>query len=268
MKNSCVILFSGGTDSMCAAALAAKNFKHIHLLTFYEAATKNSPVPTDNVEKLKKHFPGNEFKHLIIETDATLQKMCYENYLKNIFRFHFYNLATPGLSSLSWHIEAILYCKKNQIQYVFDGMTQELTHLPGHMKIIRNIFTVLYQKFEISFSSEVIDFPVPPNQIYVEKLIVNQHGFFADSRAEIVGMTTGKYLYELNLMPHPNVKGSQFDNKMQHDCYPYVVYNLLYFWLLPFFSNEISVQKNLFKFFQHKADVAFNHINFKFNELY
>ena len=252
--NKCAILFSGGTDSLCTAALAAEHFNQVHLLTFFESATSSSPVPLENAQKLKKHYPQVNFVEKIISTNGLVKKLSYENYFANLLQFGFYNLATPGLSSLSWHISTILYCLENQITTVHDGMTAELLHLPGHMPEVRKLFSDLYSGFGISFSSLVIDWDVPADQRYIDKLIVDRHGFTAVN--EKGKRTTGEWLYEHKILPHPNIKGSEFDRQMQHDCYPFVVYNMLVFWIFEPLIGYEKFKLGLVKFFMIKIEFA------------
>lgn len=259
MKSECVVLFSGGTDSLCAAALCCESYSKVHLLTFFEKATCTSPVPLENIKKLQQHYPATEIVHLVISTDKLVRLFSYENYFNNLRKFHFFNLATPGLSSLSWHVSAIQYCRQNKIFAVFDGMTRELLHLPGHMSEIRDLFTELYKNYGIRFGSPVIDWDIPEDQRFIDKLIVDRHGFTLQPKLEL--RTTGLWLYEKNFLPHPNVKGSHFDRLMQHDCYPFVVYNMLVFWIcVPVMGYE-RFKAKLSVFFRSKIHFAENWLN-------
>lgn len=243
MSDKCVLLFSGGTDSFCSAAILAERFREIHLITYFERATAGSPVPKENVAKLRLKFPAVTFRHFLISTDQLIRKISYERYFVKLVEFGFYNLCTPGISSLSWHVRTIRHCLKNKIEHVFDGMTQELVHLPGHNPEVRKLFSELYRGFNIQFSSPVIDWEVPPDQRYVDRLIIDRHGF-TESVELIKEKTTGWYLYEKGLLPHPNVKGSLFDHKMQHDCYPFVVFNMFVFWwAYPLYGEIRHAQK-------------------------
>lgn len=253
MKNSCAILFSGGTDSMCSAALAAETHQEVHLITYFETGTESSASPEANVQKLRAHFPQTVFKHTLISTDSIVKELSYENYFSNLLRFGFYNLCTPGLSSLSWHISTVLYCKEHNINTVFDGMTQELMHLPGHMPEIRSLFADLYKNYGISFSSPVISWEVPEDQRYIDRLIVDRHGFTATAKPK---KTTGQWLYDKKILPHPNIKGSEFDRLMQHDCYPFVVYNMLVFWLFEPVIGYDKFKAGLARFMLHKINIA------------
>lgn len=251
---SCVILFSGGTDSFCTAALSCGRYAEVHLLTFYENATRSSPVPAENVRRLRAYYPDIRIIHNVISTDRIVRELYYENYFANLLKFHFLNLATPGLSSLSWHIAAILYCQRNGIAHVHDGMTKELQHLPGHMPEIRTLFTELYRHFGIEFSGPVLDWEVPEDQQFVDRLIVDRHGFTLHPRKKI--RTTGEWLFERGLLPHPNVKGSAFDRQMQHDCYPFVVYNMMVFWLVEPLIGFENYKRRLAAFIRAKTVTA------------
>jgi hypothetical protein len=248
----CALLFSGGTDSTCAAALCAEKFDHVHLLTFEETATRRSPVPLENLSRLRRKFGDAKFSLRLLSTDALVRRLAYHRYLRSLRRHGFFLLATPGFSSLSWHLRAIHFCKQRKIRNVFDGMTGELLHLPGHMPSIRKLFAELYAEYGIEFSSPVIDWPVPPDQRYLDRLIVDRHGFVAAPETRPEGRTTGRYLYESGIFPHPQLKGSSFDHRMQHDCYPFVLYNIFAFWLYPFLGNEAAFRNGLAQLFSER----------------
>lgn len=227
----CVVLFSGGTDSTCVAGICAEKYRRVHLLTLYEHATRNSPLPTGNVEKLRAKYGNDRFIHTSISTDKLVRRLSYERYLPALFRHGLFLLATPGFSSLSWHLRAIRYCLDHGIHHVHDGMTRELIHLPGHMRLVRDVFTELYREYSIEFSSPVFDWETTPSQVFVDRLIVDRHGFAAAADLQRPARTTGTWLYERGIFPRPNIKGSLFDHRMQHDCYPFIVYNMFAFWL-------------------------------------
>lgn len=252
--SKCAILFSGGTDSFCTAGLACEKFDEVHLLTFFEKATESSPIPNDNIVKLKAAYPKVKISHTVISTDNIVRFLSFHRYFESACKFHFLNLATPGISSLSWHISTINYCRNEKIDTVYDGMTQELLHLPGHMPEIRELFKNLYSQYQISFSSLVIDWDVPPDQRFMDKLIVDRHGFTINAKPKF--RTTGQWLYERNLLPHPNIKGSIFDQRTQHDCYPFVIYNMLVFWIMVPLIGFEKFKLKLKDFFSYKISIA------------
>jgi hypothetical protein len=241
----CVIVFSGGTDSTCVASLMAQKFKEIHLLTYFEEGTKDEPFPTENIKKLREKYPSVKFKHFVSSTDNLVKFISYHKYLYFLTKFGLLNMATPGFSSLSWHMRTIAYCLDNDIKYVVDGLTNELVQLPGHMSGVIEVFRKTYLKFDITYENPVREWEVPEDQQLMDRIIVDQHGFFFPSEEESQPLrTTGQHLFEEGIFPHPNVKGSKYDQQMQHDCYQFVLYNILTFW---FFLNFISYEKYMQK---------------------
>lgn len=236
-----VVLYSGGTDSTCVAALLSERMEEIHLLTFYELGTRNSPSPVSNVEKLRGRFPNVHFVHHLISTDKLVRAISYDRYFYRLRKHGLFALATPGYSTLSWHLRCIIYAKEQGISYVADGQTRELMHFPGHMDEVIQEFKGLYARFGITYENPVRDWDVPRDQQFLDRLLVGRHGYVQADDGELVQTqkTTGNYLYQIGITPHRNVKGSAYDRIMQHDCYPFVLYNLFAFWhFIPMHSEE------------------------------
>lgn len=261
--SECLLLFSGGTDSTAAAAIVADRHLRVHLITFWEAGTQSSPMPLENVQRLRRKFGEDRFTHSSINTDALIRTLSFNGsfagYLGSIWRHGLFNLATPGISSLSWHLAAIhhaqtLRSKGLTISHVYDGMTRELLHFPGHMPSIRELFKVLYDQNDLAFESPVIDFEVPPDQRFTDRLIVDRHGFAARPELTHALRSTGQLLQDLGIFPHANVKGSLFDHRMQHDCYPFVFYNMLCFWWWSKLMPWPKVETKLRKYFAERVE--------------
>ena len=107
-------------------------------------------------------------------------------------------------------------------------------------------FRELYKKFGIIYENPVRNWPTPPDQQFIDKVIVNNHGgdFLLGDGVIQTRKTTGHYLFSIGLLPNVNVKGSSLDFKMQHDCYPFALYNILAFWgFLSFEPYEIYCHK-------------------------
>lgn len=231
-RKTAVVLFSGGTDSTCATALIAEHFREIHLLTFYEHGTRFSPVPTKNVEILQAKFSQTQFICRVFSVDRLLRFFSYQDYFRHIRRHGRLVLATCGYSSLSWHVRTIAYCLENNISVVADGLTRELMHLPGHMDETITQIREFYKSYGIEYINPVRDWPVPEDQQFIDRLILNRHAsdFFLGDQHTAQRKTTGRYLFEKGIFPSPNVKGSRLDFLMQHDCYPFALYNIIAFW--------------------------------------
>lgn len=232
-KEDCAILYSGGTDSTCAAALMAEVFSGIHLLTFYQKNKKYGCVINDNINSLRNKFTDNIFIHKVIPITRLVRFISYNKYLRYLFKHKWLVLSDCGFTALSWHINTIGYCFKNSINVVADGLTRELMHFPGHMDEVIGIFRDLYREFGIQYINPVREWEIPPDRQFIDRLIVDQHGyFFPDEKTRVITKrTTGQYLYRLGIMPNSYVKGSPLDHSMQYDCYPFVLYNIMVFWI-------------------------------------
>ncbi|MCL4363753.1 hypothetical protein M1328_00775 [Patescibacteria group bacterium] len=253
--NSCAVLYSGGTDSTCSAALMAEKFAVVHLLTFYQNKKPQTGQIEKTIAKLQKKFPKTRFVHRVIETTRLVEHLSYDRYLAYFFRHGWLVLSTPGFTTLSWHMSAIIYCRKNGVAVVADGLTRELMHFPGHMDAVIKIFKKMYEGFGISYINPVRSWKTPPDQQFIDRLIVDQHGFYLPGGPAKTGLagTTGQYLYKLGVMPNPNVKGSSLDHRMQFDCYPFVLYNMVVFWLYLNFASYENLCLKMAELFLEKT---------------
>ena len=252
-SDSCAILFSGGTDSTCVAALAAESgYSVIHLLTYYDLSNKKSPSPYKNVEILKNKFPNITFEHHLKSSNNTFLFLYKNRFYKNILKYGLLPLSNCLATSLSWHIETLKFCKDNNVIDVFDGLTNEMTHLPGHMCYFIESVKALYSESGIYYDNPVRDWEVPEDQQFIDRLIVDQHGYMFPSEEGISLKTTGKYLFDQGIFEHPNIKGSDRDRKMQHDCYPFVLHNVIVFWFYLQKENFESFQGKFNQFIKQK----------------
>jgi len=225
------VIFSGGTDSTCAAALAAEKHSRVHLLTYYESATERQCAPRRNLEALRARFPATEFYPHFVSVDRLVRHLSYDKYWHYLRTQKALVLATCGFSTLSWHACTILYCLENGIHTVSDGLTRELMHFPGHMDEVIDVSRNLYSRFGIEYSNPVRDWAVPADRQFIDQVIVNTHGGdFILEENNALRKTTGRYLHDIGIMPSPDVKGTNLDRLMQQDCYPFAVYNIMTFW--------------------------------------
>lgn len=253
-----VVIYSGGTDSTCVASLLAEEFDEIHLLTFFESGTANSPQPSENIRRLRLHYPKVKFINQFISTDHIVRKLYSQNFFSNLLRHQFISLCGPGLSSLSWQIRTIIYCKENNIDLVADGVTQEWLHFPGHMDSVLNQYKDLYTSYGIDYQNPVREWPVPPDRQMIEGMIVNQHDYLFPFEEDLIDLkhTTGKHLYDIGFFDHPNIKGSKKDRGMQHDCFPFILYNIMAFWIYINIEGYEKFSQRIDRFMKEKIDFA------------
>ncbi len=228
---ACSILFSGGTDSLCAAAVAAEKYQRIHLLTFFDLSNKNSPMPVNSARLLRQKFPERDIRHFSIDTDPIVRHLSYDRYFSNLRRYKLLLTANCAFTSMSWHIATVLHNKNNNISVAADGLTREMMHLPGHMDSFIEVMKGFYQRFDMKYENPVREWAVPEEQTLEDRFIIDRHGFLFPSEEEKSVRTTGQYLFDLGIFDRPNIKGSSLDRSLQHDCYPFVLYNIMLFWV-------------------------------------
>jgi predicted subunit of tRNA(5-methylaminomethyl-2-thiouridylate) methyltransferase len=257
-KNTCAILFSGGTDSTLAAVLQEEYFNEIHLLTFDRlgiASVENSKV---NAQMLIDKYGAERIKHIIINIDKIFKHISYENYISNIRKHGLMNLSTCGLCKLSMHIQTISYCNDNSIVDVADGANQGMDMFPAQMKPVIDQMKTLYLKFGITYSNPVFDYEFPDEGSFLSMENANMLMSLPqkNSEKEMKKMTAGRVLYEKGLAPLPNVKGSDYDRKRQPRCFQFILFKT--------FANKYFLADNTYEeyvdktvdFFDDKIKVA------------
>ena len=113
-----VVLYSGGSDSTLVAALSAKKFDEIHMLTFYHKGSHEIANTKVNVEKLRKKYPKKRFIHHIICLDKLTKYIATKNYISSIIKFGFINMALCSICMLVLHTRVLIYCLDNNIKNV------------------------------------------------------------------------------------------------------------------------------------------------------
>lgn len=227
-----VVLYSGGTDSTCAAAIMAERFQRLHLLTFDRYGFHHVERSRDTVEALARRFPDTEFVHRIVRVEKLFAHLAYRDYLSRLRRFGFRMLQNCTFCALAHHLRALAWCQEHGIRHVADGVTRELQYLPSHMEKPLGRLREYYASFGIEYHTPVYDFDVPPEIGFFDKVFLPEDG----DRGVAVDpglRTPGRYLHELGLLPQDNIKGSALDRRRQYRCFQYVINNLVAFHTSP-----------------------------------
>lgn len=229
-NKSCVVLFSGGTDSTLTAALCEKLYDKVYLVTYSRfgiASVENSKV---NAQMLIDKFGADRFEHHLINIDNLFKHVSYEKYFKNLFKHKFMNLSTCGLCKLSMHIRTIKFCEDNKIEHVADGANQGMTMFPAQMKSVISEIQKMYEEFGIIYSNPVFEYHAPDEGGFVEMENMNLvHAPLEKKRdpsKEEKEKTAGQVLYEMGLAPMPNVKGSKYDRDRQPRCFQFILFKI------------------------------------------
>lgn len=264
-KSKVAILFSGGTDSTLTAAMLTEQFDEIHLITYNRFGFHEADNTKTQSEMLKEKYGQDRFVHVFINVDKLFKHVSYENYLKNLKDFGFFNLSTCGLCKLSMHVKTIDYALDNAIAVVADGANQAMSMFPAQMEPVINEMKLLYNHFGIQYITPVFNMDGPLDKSFIDKHSLK----FIPSAAETEQTlneedftnkkTPGHKLFDLGLAPSVNVKGSSYDKKRQPRCFQFITFNIFakkYFLAsksyeeyrdetVSFYKSKISTMKNL-----------------------
>lgn len=175
-------LYSGGTDSTLAAALAAQQSSHVILLTLKRYGIFASHKAAHNAVYLKKHFDKIQFKHYFEDFDKEYTLIAYDKSFRVGSRFDIRNASMCGLCKLAMHWRTIKFCKEHDIHTVFDGSVKKSRVFPEQNKVIMlDNLEKLYLENDIDYQNPVFD------------------------------LDTQEQLYQLGIMSSSKIKGSSLD---------------------------------------------------------
>jgi len=240
-----VVLYSGGTDSTCTAALMAERFDKVHLLTFDRFGLFSVTNSKVNVKRLKDKFGENKFTHKIINVDRLFKKVSYSKYLYNFIKYRFLLLSTCGLCKLAMHIRSLIYCLENNINQVCDGANKNMPLFPAQMIEVINEIKNMYSRYGISYSIPVFEFNQPKNIGYLDRInpkILQLQVF--EHKSDYKNPTAGEILFKMGIFPAKNVKGTKIDRQMQARCFQLILFNIFVLWYyLP--TNKLGRYKEM-----------------------
>ncbi len=226
MQESLAILYSGGTDSTCVAALMAESYRRIHLLTFDRSGFHQIQNTRLGAQRLIERFPEVHFEHRILKIDRIFNRLAFKAYLPRLRRFGLRMLQNCTFCALANHFRTLHYCLEHGIRVVADGATRELRFLPSHMVQPIERMRSLYAEYGIEYLTPVYDFDIPREIDFFDKLRMEKDGQ-EGVEVEPQQNTTGRHLHELGLLPSENIKGSALDRRLQYRCFQYVLHNMV-----------------------------------------
>lgn len=225
-----VVLFSGGSDSLLTAALAAERFDEVYLVTYHRLGFSGTENSARGAEALANKYGAGRIHHEIIDITKLFKHVSYERYLHNLRKHKLFLLSTCGLCKLSMHIRTLIYCEDRGIQHVCDGANKGMSLFPAQMVGVLEIMKDLYADFGISYTNPVYDYEPPADKSLVDRAGV---GVLKTSLAPVPELdpegrtkTTGYALMEKGLAPNENVKGSKYDRERQPRCFQFTLFNI------------------------------------------
>jgi hypothetical protein len=145
------IQFTGGKDSTLLAALMARQFDSVHLLTFCNSLIVDLDLVTVNVEKLKQLYGERKFEHQRIDNEALLRDLYTGQWFQDLKKYRSYaanNVCSSCRLAMITH--TIVYCRQNEITEVRDGANRtgfDLSQQVWALQAIRQF----YQEYGINY---------------------------------------------------------------------------------------------------------------------
>lgn len=149
------IQFTGGKDSTLLAALMARQFDRVHLLTFSNPLIVDLELVSVNVSKLKQLFGSHKFTHQRIDNETLLRELYMGQWFRDLRKYRSY-AANNVCSScrLAMVAHTIVYCRQNGISEVRDGANRtgfDLSQQVWSLPVIRQF----YQEYGINYDCQL-----------------------------------------------------------------------------------------------------------------
>ena len=173
------VMFSGGTDSMLAAAIGAETFKKVHLLTFHTSQMSNWERSRIGAQVLVDRYGPDKVIHRIIDNDALFRTLYLSNYRRDLKKYGLYLtcLVCPACG-VGFQVRSLVYCSKHGCRYLWDGLQNEgaSEHIyPGLNPDIQGGITELCRDYGVARESPVYNISRTDYVLY-EKGLTDRKG--------------------------------------------------------------------------------------------
>jgi hypothetical protein len=224
------LLYSGGTDSTLAAWKAAERFGEVHLLTYRRLGMFGVENSETNLALMRERFPPGRFvRPPVMPVDRLFRHTSYDRYLRTLAKHGLMVLTTCGLCKLAMHLRTLVYCVDHGVGHVWDGANKNMTIFPAQMAEVIELMKELYAAAGVRYDTPVYDYE-DDQGINFGNFVYGLSPARDEAPAPRIGRTTGEELYELGILPEPDVKGKPHDKIMQGRCYQMVLFNLWVRW--------------------------------------
>lgn len=232
------LLYSGGCDSTLSAAILARDFDEIHLVTFKHYSTWNIEASRINAAKLQNKFKKVKFKHVFLNS-TRLFLLLQKDFLKDLRTFRYLNLYFCGACKLAMHSELIIYNLRNNIRYAASGASSEMSMFPDQNTGGIGELEKFYNEFNITLQNPVF-FSVDTDKVAFDMNIFEGKHFKKRHRA--------KTIFDFLYVPFFNI----FDN-IQGFCLC-IGFIDLYIWLVKKTGIFKCVESESRNYYRKKID--------------
>ena len=189
MAENAVLLFSGGSDSTAAAALLARKFDTVHLVTYSRLGIGDVTKSEKNFRRLAEHFGENRMVHHLIDIERLYRHIAYKQYMRNLMRHGYFMLSTCGFCKLAMHLRTILVALEVGSHSVSDGANASNYLLPAQMEGVVGELRRLYEYFEIAYENPVYRLEdekcfISTGYVKESARLLHAEGIFSDQEIE------------------------------------------------------------------------------------
>lgn len=175
-------LYSGGSDSTLAAALAAHRSSQVLLLTLKRFGLFEPKRAAHNAAYLQSHFPQVQFEHRFESFEEEYKLLAHDKKFQVGSKQDLRNASMCGICKLGMHWRTIKLCKELGITTVFDGSVKSSRIFPEQNRLIMlEELEKLYWKNGIQYENPVFE------------------------------LNTQEQLFQMGIMPSSQIKGTSHD---------------------------------------------------------
>ena len=156
MENTISLLFSGGADSTLSAAILARRYSKIELVTFKHYATWRVKSSSISEGKLKAAFRDTCFTHVYLNSTALFLEL-QKRVFKDIEAFPFLNHYVCGACKLAMHSALIVHNLKNGIRHAASGASRLMPQFPDQTPGGRLAIKELYARYGMTYENPVFE---------------------------------------------------------------------------------------------------------------
>ena len=185
------VLFSGGSDSTLAAALAARRAGSVHLVTYAHPFMFFHEKIDINIGPLREKFPATRFEIYRENITRLYRRLYAHGFCGNLARHC--SMLVPhmcGACKLAMHYTTLDYCRRRGIAHVYCGAHEESSHVfPAQMEPVIGDMQRMYARHGITYEVPVYH-----------------------------GGRTDQTLFELGIIDNPRMKDQRLFYTTQHTC--------------------------------------------------
>lgn len=151
------IQFTGGKDSTLLAALMARQFERVHLLSFRHPLIVDLDKVPLNVGKLWLQYSKDKFLHTVIDNERLFRQLYAGHWLQDLWKYRTY--AANNVCSacrLSMVVHTIIYCLRNEIAFVRDGANRTGFDLSQQVWALATLKR-FYEEYNIDYDCPLYD---------------------------------------------------------------------------------------------------------------